>query len=558
MKSLSKQFFLMVLAVSLSACFFEEKADENLQTGTDLFDESALLHYQLSFDQADWSVLSYEGKNLGVLQGGCKLFTKYTQFRGEALIDGVELTDVQMRKKGSLGSLSSDRPSLKLDFGSRKINEGRTFRGQRHVTLNNNHQSPAIIEQCLTYFVFNKAGIAAPQCNFARVSSQGNDLGIYTHVEDIKSPFLEKHFSSANGNLYEGNESDFTSVLVDRFEKKPTNESSDRSDLDAVVTLIETGSADLYNALDAYIDMDEFLTFAATEALVGHNDSYTGGQSNFYIYHDTGDDKFHFIPWGTDQTFKDRLGSGFPESVFLGNHLMDQLWPLADFRQRYDARMQELLTNVWDETELKALVDEYQSLTGANASFIADVKTFIDNQRANITAELGDDNRSWSKPVRNEVPVSDTDQCKTLESITGTFEGVTNGYQVADYDAEFTFDYRILGQSITLTAEPGTFKSNLWAGEDSSLTEQFRTVGKISFSKNMDDGDVFWITLVMPLSVFKIGEHPLHAFDTFGVYGSNNLGFLGFIGDGEINLEQASLTNGSTLKGTLSGKLIPQ
>lgn len=553
-----KSILIAGFIAGITGCFFEDEADLSITEGEDLFDETGLLTYEITLAAEDWATLSYEGKTLSVLAGGCNRFAEYTQFRGRVVVDNTTLQDVQIRKKGSLGSLSSSRPSLKLDFGSGDINDDRTFRGERHVTLNNNHQSPALIEQCLSYYVFNKAGINAPKCNFARVVAQGVSKGIYTHVEDIKKPFLERTFGEKNGNLYEGNESDFTNALVARFEKKATNDSSDTSDLNAVVELIENGSADLYNALDQYIDMDEFITFAAVEALVGHYDSYTGGQSNFYVYHNPVDGKFHFIPWGTDQTFKDRLGSGYPESVFLGNHLMDNLWTLIDFRQRYDTRMQELLTDVWDETELKSLADQYATLTEANSGFTQDVKDFIDGQRAKITAELGDDSRSWPKDVRNEVPVSDTPECKTLEDITGEFEGTTNGYQVADFDAEFTFDYRIPGESVTLEAEPGKFLSNLWAGQDSSLTEQFIPVGKISFSKNMDDGDIFWITLVMPLDVFKPGEHPLHAFDTFGVYGSNNLGFLGFIGDGMINLEEASLTNGSNLKGTLSGKLIPQ
>lgn len=409
-----------------------------------------------------------------------------------------------MRKKGTLGSLSSVRPSLKLDFGSRDINEGRTLRGERYVTLNNNHQSPGVIEQCLAYYVFRKAGIAAPKCNFSKVKSQGNDLGVYSHIEDVKAPLLKRHFENSTGNLYEGNVSDFHQNLVGRFQKKNTNTQSDRSDLDLVVSALDGDHSDFYSALDVHIDMDEFLTFAALEALLGHSDSYTGGQSNYYIYRDLEDDRFHFIPWGVDQTFEDRLDSNFPKSVFLGSRIMDRAWAQADFRQRYDVRMQQILNEVWDEAELKALADDYQALTGANPTFVSNIKSFIDNQRAIITAELGDDTRSWPRSIREEVPISETAQCETLESITGEFEGVTNGYQVNDFEAWFTFDYQINGEPFSLVAEPGSFKSNLWAGLDSTLTEQFRDVAKISFSKTMEDGDIYWITLVLPPSFFPL------------------------------------------------------
>lgn len=542
----------------LNGCVFEEDADSVLTDDGDLFDANTLLTYEINIEADDWKTLAYEGKSLAVLGGACRRFDQYTQFRGQVEVAGVALQDVQIRKKGSLGSLSSTRPSLKLDVGSGAINEGREISGERYITLNNNHQSPAIIEQCLAYHVFRQAGVPSPRCNFAKVIAQGESKGIYTHIEDIKSKFLEREFGTSTGNLYEGNESDFTSVLVGRFEKKANNTSTDRSDLDSVVELIENGSADLYNDLNNVIDMDGFITFAAVEALIGHYDSYTGGLSNFYLYHDPADDKFHFIPWGTDQTFKDRLGSGYPESVYLGNHLLDRLWSSTDFRQRYDDRMQSLLDTVWNEVELKNLADDYAQLVNANSDFVADVKGFIDGQRAKMIAELGDDNRSWPKSVTNVVPISESSDCQSLQSISGSFEGTTNGYQVPDYEAVFEFEYQIEDAPFTLNALPGSFTTNLWAGLDDTLTEQFYSVGKISFSKTMDDGDIYWITLVIPVTLFKPGEHPLHAFDTFGVYGSNNLGFLGFIGDGTIRLEKADFTTGSTIKGSLQGKLIPQ
>ncbi len=547
-----------IFSVLISGCLFDEKVDDALVKGTGLFDINSVLTYDINLNELDWAALSYQGKTLSILAEGCNEFTGYSQYRGRVSVDGATLYDVQIRKKGGLGSLSSVRPSLKIDVGSGKINDGRTLRGERYVTLNNNHQSPAIIEQCLSYHVFRQAGIKAPKCNFARVKAQGKDKGIYTHVEDIKNPFLEREFGIAGGNLFEANEADFTSVMAARFEKKSTNDNLDRSILQSVVDVLASTSTNLYADLDQYIDMESFVTFAAVEALIGHSDSYTGGQSNLYLYQNPSDNRLHFIPWGTDQTFKDRLGSGYPESVYLGNHLMKALWADADFRQRYDTQMQTLLDDVWNETELKALADQYASLVNAPSQFVTDVKNFIDQQRSKIVAELGDDTRSWPKPVPNIIPVYDTSECQTLDTISGTFEGTVLGYQAFDFDAEFSFDYTVDDEEVTLASAVGTFQTNLWAGRDDTLTEQHYSVGKISFSQTLEDGDVRWITLVVPFDVFTMGEHPLHAFDTFGVYGTNNLGFQGFIGDGVLRLERASLQTGSALKGTLNAKLVPQ
>ena len=42
--------------------------------------------------------------------------------------------------------------------------------------------------------MFEKAGLPAPRCNFARVSMNGEDLGIYVHVEPVKKAFLRDNF----------------------------------------------------------------------------------------------------------------------------------------------------------------------------------------------------------------------------------------------------------------------------------------------------------------------------------------------------------------------------
>ena len=78
------------------------------------------------------------------------------------------------------------------------------------MTLNNSIQDPSTINTCLSYRIFAAGGSPASRCNFATVSVNGKNLGLYVHVEEIKLPFLARHFESADGNLYEGTVSDFT------------------------------------------------------------------------------------------------------------------------------------------------------------------------------------------------------------------------------------------------------------------------------------------------------------------------------------------------------------
>ena len=64
------------------------------------------------------------------------------------------------------------------------------------------------------------AGLPAPRCNMARVSMNGDDLGIYVNVEPVKKKFLRENFSDDEGDLYEGTITDFTRAWYSTFESK--------------------------------------------------------------------------------------------------------------------------------------------------------------------------------------------------------------------------------------------------------------------------------------------------------------------------------------------------
>ena len=225
----------------------------------------------------------------------------YTWFSATVTLDGETHQEVGVRKKGFLGSQSDIKPSLKLRYD--KYVDGQSLGGvMERITLNNGVQDPSMVNTCLAYQVFAAAGNPAPLCNFATVTVNGKNLGLYVHVEEIKPPFLARHFDSAEGNLYEGTVSDFTPEYRGTLEKKTNEDANDWSDIDAVVaSLLDPSDAGL-EALEALVDLDRFLSFWATEVLVAHWDGYTGDRNNYHFYREPGG-PFLFIPWGVDDTF---------------------------------------------------------------------------------------------------------------------------------------------------------------------------------------------------------------------------------------------------------------
>ena len=175
-------------------------------------------------------------------------------------IDGETHTEVGVRKKGFLGSQSDTKPSLKLRYD--KYVDGQSLGGvMDRMTLNNSVQDPSMVNTCLAYEVFAAAGNPAPRCNFANVTVNGMELGLYVHVEELKKPFLARHFDSAAGNLYEGTISDFTSSHSGTMEKKTNEDEDDWSDVDAVVAALQDPSDAGIKALGELVDLDRFLTF---------------------------------------------------------------------------------------------------------------------------------------------------------------------------------------------------------------------------------------------------------------------------------------------------------
>lgn len=257
----------------------------------------------------DWDRLRRQTRTLADVRGGVDCLDHppediFSWFLARVTVDGEGLAQVGVRKKGGTGSMSEEKPALKVRFD--KFVDDQLLGGvMKRLTLNNVRHDDSKLNTCMAYRVFAAAGLPAPRCNFAAVTVNGDDLGLYVHVESIKTAFLERHFADAQGYLYEGSVSDFRPKFRGTFEKKTRADEGDWSDIDAVIAALQDPSPAGLEALAAAIDLDRFLTFWATEALIGHWDGYANNRTNFYVYRESdADAPLTFIPWGVDSVFR--------------------------------------------------------------------------------------------------------------------------------------------------------------------------------------------------------------------------------------------------------------
>jgi spore coat protein H len=151
----------------------------------DLYSQERILEVEVQMSPADFAELRVQTRDpLALLRGDClaQPFPEaFSYFPADVVVNGQTVEDVGIRKKGFLGSLSESKPGLKIDFA--EFVPSQELFGRKKLTLNNAVADPSLLRQCMTYDLFNKAGIPAPQCGFAHVTVNGEDMGIYVNVE---------------------------------------------------------------------------------------------------------------------------------------------------------------------------------------------------------------------------------------------------------------------------------------------------------------------------------------------------------------------------------------
>jgi spore coat protein CotH len=391
----------MLALAGMSAGAAEIQADR-------LFDADRLIEIAIELPAKDWEALCLQSRDIRMAFTG-QLETPFTYFKGDITIDGVKIESVGIRKKGFIGSLDDQFPSLKVKFD--EYVDQNPVKGIDVLTLNNNKQDMPIVSQFLTYRLFNSAGVQAPRCNFARVTVNGEYLGIYSHVESIGKPFLKRRFGNNSGNLYEGTLADFYPKAIDRLEAKTNEENHDRSKALRLAELLAKNEP-APEEIEKIVDIDNFLKFWAVESLIGFWDGYSNNQNNYWVYENRDNGKFYFLPWGADGAMMSMRGpfGGFgPQgaaSVYAQGMLANRLYHDKSIAERYRKTMQQLLQEVWKEEELIKSIDRIEALItphlhdrqlGAPGAMNG-TREFIRTRREAVAAEL----ETWPVAVATE------------------------------------------------------------------------------------------------------------------------------------------------------------
>jgi spore coat protein H len=265
--------------------------------------------------------------------------------------------------------------------------KGQRFYGFKDLTFSPGYSDNSLIREKLGSDLFRAAGIPAARTAFARVYINFGEgkkyCGVYTIVEAIDDTMVKTEFGNDDGNIYKP-ESTFANFIATEFEKKNNEDKVDYSDVQSVITVLNsnlrtTNSAEWRNQLEAVFNVDHFLKWLAINTAIVSWDAYGRMAHNFYLYNEP-QKKLTWIPWDLNMslsgnpgveasTSTGNMGGGMSQGLSLSLKEVTNAWPLirylADdevYYARYKEHMKAFNNGSFNQAEIDAKIDQYYEL----------------------------------------------------------------------------------------------------------------------------------------------------------------------------------------------------
>ncbi|HEY0550627.1 MAG TPA: CotH kinase family protein [Verrucomicrobiae bacterium] len=310
--------------LSITSLAFAAKDSQRAAASAEFFREPVLRTINIQLSEAA----------LGQLRGAPRSYVTGAVVEGKHFLTNVA---IRLRGNGSFRSLD-EKPSFAVKFDEFATNQ--TYRGLRKLMFNGSPQDSTYFAEFVARQLFRDAGLPGARVTHAQLLLNGRDLGIYVVVEAINRDFLQQHFASAKGNLYEAN---FTDINVPLEQDSGTP--SDQADVRKLYQVCSiTNAAERWRELPKVLDVEKFVSFAAMEMLTAHWDGYVLHTNNYRLYQDPKTGRFAFIPHGMDWAF---LRPNLSLQVPLHGAVSRAVFSTLEGQALYRERVGTLFTNVF-------------------------------------------------------------------------------------------------------------------------------------------------------------------------------------------------------------------
>jgi spore coat protein CotH len=322
--------YIILILLFIASAYYSRAANN----GEKVFKQDTIHEVRLYFKQPKyWETLvkNYEAAHDENLHENELVDT--TVIMADAKFDGVKIDSIGVKlKSNSSYTIPTDKKPFKLYFNAYR--KGKTFDGLLKLNLSNEYPDPSMLRNTVAYKIYHDAGIMAPRTSFARVYVNNKFKGLYVMIEQIDKAFISRYFNRTGGDLIKGIAGylywfpDDTLSFKDFYDIKSNNSPAAWTRLIALAKKINTTQPrEFYDSLKNIFDIDSYITVLATDIVLNNWDSYFYGQ-NYYLYRDTLENKYYYLPWDYNSSMNNYDVSGADYSIFPDGAANDNVFAL--------------------------------------------------------------------------------------------------------------------------------------------------------------------------------------------------------------------------------------
>ncbi|MCA9187250.1 MAG: lamin tail domain-containing protein [Pirellulaceae bacterium] len=363
--------------------------------------------------------------------------------------------------------------------------------------------------------LFQAAGLIAEDAQPVQVRVNGLNLsnagtpsyGVYVQLESPDSLFAANHFpGNDNGNLYRVIRDANSNANGDLrylgpnpdsyrpyYDKKTNVSEDDFSDIIQLTNVLNNApDEDYYQLVTQLVDIDNWLGYFATIALLGNEETMLGiGVGDDYIlYRGNNDPRFRLIPHDMDTVLGEGDTAGSPtRSIYRATSIptIERFLTHPQIMPAYHAKLQELLDGAFSKPAFDALLDG-ELTSFAPAARISSMKAFMDARRTYVSGIISQPlSVTASLPIAAGFPHSTQNRVALSGTAPriGTTSVLVDGYE-ATLDVEngtWSFGQSEGGQPVTFISRgavwqyldagqvPSTAAGNDWRINDPGWTQ---------------------------------------------------------------------------------------
>ena len=279
---------------------------------------------------------------------------------------GETVPNVTVQVRGQTSSrLTHKNYKIRIKDGKEEYN------GQRTLALNKHVTDPYRFLNKMCYdLLADIPQLVSARTQFVRLyvkdttaggSGEYVDYGLYTMVEQINKTYLKNHGLDDRGKLYKVNMFEwyaYDEIMAvgndydeDAFEEYlEIKGSDDHTDLRNVLEKLENYSIPITEIVEEHFDAENLCYWMAFQILIGNYDS---GARNAYIYSPLNSQKWYFISWDMDATFRRHYyedrdyweGQSWERGMtqYVSLTLINRMMKEASYRQQLDDAIHDLV-----------------------------------------------------------------------------------------------------------------------------------------------------------------------------------------------------------------------